>query len=320
MNVSMLFRMITVLASLQILSLNAVAHDIEQSHSDAKPVGDDAQAGKDKKRSMHEAVVWTSYPRLKLMVGGANRTERAMTILPKNIAPQHIEAFSNNLEASDARRELPYDLITAQFGKPKTGGFNWIAAKETQADKEVVASTVYYMSERGSQNPTAMLMQQKHALEIIPRPFPREHSRYRAGEDWKFLVRFNAAPLVQQKVSVVTQNGSRFELVSDAQGEVILHIPDDFKSGEQPHQQGAHRHGRKISEFVLATTYLHAGKTYTTGFNSQYGPNAFDQRSLLAGLGFMALGMAGAAPLLRSRKKAAKKSAESNHGSTPNAE
>ncbi len=272
------------------------------------------------KRGMREVVVWTSYPTLKVMVGGDTRASRETTLLPKNISPQRIEAYSNNLSAADAKRELPYDLVTAKFGKPKTGGFNWIAAKEEQADREVVASTVYYMSERGSQNPTAMFMRQKHALEIIPQPFPREHSRYRAGEDWRFLVRFNAKPLVQQNVAVVTQNGSQFDLVSDAHGKIRLHIPDDFKSDIQHQPNAAHRHGRKSSEFVLATTYLHAGKTYITGFNSQYGPNAFDQRSILAGLGFMALGMIGAAPLLRNRKKSPKKADESNRGGVANVE
>lgn len=265
---------------------------------------------KENTHSMRDAVLWTKYPRLKIMMGGENRAQREVTLLPKNIAPNSVDAYSSNIKSPDAHRQLSYDLVTAKLDKSATGGFYWLSAREDQADKVTVASTVYYMSERGSKNPTAMFMQQKNALEIIPQPFPREHSRYRANEDWKFLVRFNSQPLVQQKVNVVTQNGSKIELLSDAQGIVTVQIPDDFKAlggqyGEQK-QAGGHNHGRRSSEFVLATEYADAGKTYLTGFNNSYGPDAFDQRSLVAGLGFMLLGMMGAAPLLRNRKVAKK--------------
>ena len=68
-----------------------------------------------------------------------------------------------------------------------------------------------------------------------------------------------------------------------------------------------------MADDLLSSYWLqsmqHAGKTYLTGFNNSYGPDAFDQRSLAAGLGFMLLGMMGAAPLLRNRKMA-KKAAE----------
>ena len=218
----------------------------------------DGHAGMGHKQSTHsmrDAVLWTKYPRLKIMMGGENRAQREVTLLPKNIAPNSIDAYSSNIKSPDAHRQLPYDLVTAKLGKSATGGFYWLSAREEQADKVTVASTVYYMSERGSKNPTAMFMQQKNALEIIPQPFPREHSRYRANEDWKFLVRFNSQPLAQQKVNVVTQNGSKIELLSDAQGIVTVQVPDDFKAIEVQKNTGGHNHGRRSSEFVLATEY-----------------------------------------------------------------
>jgi len=61
---------------------------------------------------------------------------------------------------------------------------------------------------------------------------------------------------------------------------------------------------------VLATEHAEGGKTYLTGFNSSYGPDAFDQRSLAMGLGFTLLGMMGAVPLLRQRKAATKATAD----------
>jgi len=282
------------------IAANAGPQPEHATHGD----GHAGTGAKEKKHSMRDAVLWTVYPRLKIMMGGENRAQREVTLLPKNVVPNSIDAYSSNIKSPDAHRQLPYDLVTAKLGKSATGGFYWLSAREDQADKVTVASTVYYMSERGSKNPTAMFMQQKNALEIIPQPFPREHSRYRANEDWKFLVRFNSQLLAKQKVNMVTQNGSKIELLSDAQGIVTVQIPDDFKAIEVQKNTGGHNHGRRSSEFVLATEYVHAGKTYLTGFNNSYGPDAFDQRSLAAGLGFMFLGMIGAVPLLRNRKVA----------------
>jgi hypothetical protein len=147
-----------------------------------------------------------------------------------------------------------------------------------------------------------MFMTQKHELEIVPQPYPREHSRYRANGDWKFLVRFNGQPLSGQKIVLETSNGSRRELASDAQGIVVASIPDDFKA-EAEGKEGGHGHGRPGADFVLATEYVESGKTYLTAFNAGYGKNAFDQRSIAMGLGFTLLGMIGAVPLLRHRKK-----------------
>lgn len=322
MNVSMLFRVFPILVLLQFFSLSAMAHDAEHGHADSKHVGVDAQIGKERKRSMRDAVVWTGYPALKVMVGGDNRLQREVTLLPKNIAPNSIDAYSANLKAPDAHRQLPYDLVTAKLEKSSTGGFIWLSAREEQADKVIVASSVYYMSERGSKNPTAMFMQQKNALEIIPQPFPREHSRYRSNEDWKFLVRFNGKPLPNQTVNMVTKNGSTLSLKSDAQGVVSAPIPDDFSAKQASKLAEAHSHGRKSSEFVLAVEHHAAGKAYLTGFNSSYGPDAYDNRSLVAGLGFMFLGMLGASPLLRHRKstKNAKKSSVKSDAETSNME
>lgn len=243
-------------------------------------------------------VAWTGYPLLKTSMGGMNREAR---VIPQNISVERIAAFSNRLEGGGAPRQLPVEMGGVKLDKPDSGGFHWLAAREEEGGMVHVASTVYYFGERGSLNPTVMFMRQKNELEIIPQPFPREHSRYRADEDWKFLVRFNGQPLASQKVNVETSNGSRFELLTDATGMLSLHVPDDFKAEEESRMADAHGHGKPAAEFVLATTYGDGGKTYLTAFNSSYGNNAFDQRSLAMGLGFMLLGMLGALPLLRQR-------------------
>lgn len=245
---------------------------------------------------------WTLYPTLKARMSGESR-ESMTVVMPQKIVAASIDAWSNNMKDEKAHRQLAIEMGGAMLDKPANGGFHWLSAREEQGDSVRVASTVQPFGERGAKDPTAMFMQRKYELEIIPQPYPREHSRYRAEEDWKFLVRFNGKPLSGQKVYLETSNGSMSEFVSDVQGMVSVHVPDDFKAGEQKNGDAGHNHGmRRGAEFVLATEYADGGRNYLTAFNSSYGPNAFDQRSLAMGLGFTLLGMIGAVPLLRQRK------------------
>lgn len=243
---------------------------------------------------------WTDKPVLKARMSGERRENMTVTVVPQNIVADAIEAHSNNLADKHVSRKLPLEMAGARLDKPESGGFHWLSAREELAGKVRVASTVYYFGERGAENPTAMFMTQKHELEIIPQPYPREHSRYRADEDWKFLVRFNGRPLAGQKVAMETQNGTKSEWVSDAQGVVTVRLPDDFKA--EGMQKEASGRGMRGSDFVMATERAEGGKIYLTAFNAGYGKNAFDQRSIAMGIGFTLLGMFGAAPLLRNRK------------------
>jgi hypothetical protein len=237
-------------------------------------------------------------------MSGEQRDKMTVTVVPQNIVADGVDAYANDLKDKRAHRQLPLEMSGAKLDKPASGGFQMLTAREEQSDMVHVASTVYYFGERGAKDPTAMFMQQKHELEIIPQPYPREHSRYRANEDWRFLVRFKGQPLASQKVALETQNGSKAEFVSDAQGVITVHLPDDFKAEEE--QKGAARHGMPGAGFALATEHMDGGKTYLTAFNSSYGKDAFDQRSMAMGLGFTLLGMIGAVPLLRQRKGAQK--------------
>ncbi len=267
-----------------------------------------ASAGANGMGGMGRPTAWTALPILKTKMSGEDRESRVITIVPQNIVAGSIDAYSNNLKDEKAHRQLQMDMAGARLDKPATGGFQILAAREERDGKVRVASTVYFFSERGGQNPTAMFMQQKHELEIIPQPFPREHSRYRANEDWKFLVRFNSKPLAGQKVNLETRNGTKTELLSDAQGVITVHVPDDFKVEAEKKNAAGHSHERRSSDFVLAAELAEGGKTYLTAFNGSYGPDAFDQRSMAMGLGFTLMGMMGAAPLLRQRKAAKKPS------------
>jgi len=269
----------------------------------AMPPAHDHAAMAGGQSAMPQPRAWTSYPLLKPRMSGNSRATRVVTVVPQNIVAASIDAYSNNLKDADAHRQLPMEMAGAKLDKPATGGFHLLTAREEEGNAVRVASTVYYFGERGAKNPTAMFMQQKNELEIIPQPHPREHSRYRANEDWQFLVRFNGQPLANHKVNLETSNGSKVEMLTDATGVLSVHVPDDFKPVEEKKEGAGHDHGmRRGADLVLATEYAAEGKTYLTAFNSSYGPDAFDGRSLAMGLGFTLLGMAGAAPLLRQKK------------------
>ena len=264
---------------------------------------------------MAKPVAWTGYPLLKTSTSGESRESMVTTAVPLNIVASNIDAYSNNLKDESGHRLLPLDMAGARLDKPASGGFHWLAAREEQGGKVQVASTVYSFGERGAKDPTAMFMQQKHELEIIPQPYPREHSRYRAGESWKFLVRFNGKPLLNQKVLLETQNGTKSDSMTDAQGLVTVHLPDDFKAEQEMKESGERRRGMQGmqgSDFVLATEYAEGSRNYLTAFNGSYGKNAYDKRSMAMGLGFTLLGMIGAVPLLRKRKGEQKKTETEN--------
>lgn len=265
-------------------------------------------------QGMEPPSAWTLYPTLKISMSGRDRDSRVVSVVPQKLDADSVSAFSNNFRDEHGRRVLPLEMAGAQLDKPATGGFHWLSAREERGGEVWVASTVYNYGERGAKDPTAMFMKQKNELEIIPQPHPREHARYRADEEWKFLVRFNGQPLAGQKVYLETSNGSMAEFVSDAAGVIRMRLPDDFKAEEEMPAAGGHNHGmRRGADFVLAAEHAGEGKNYLTAFNSSYGPNAFDQRNLGLGLGFMLLGMLGATPLLRNRKT------EQKAGETDNA-
>lgn len=248
---------------------------------------------------------WSNYPMLSIKMGGASRASRTVSAVPQNFAAASIEAYSNNIDAADAHRKLDVDLSGGKFEQSSTGGFHMLIARGQNDAVIEVASTVYYNGERSARNPTEMFLQQKSDLEVIPQRFPREHSRYRANETWNFLVRFNGQPLADQRVNLETSNGTHAELKTDASGILTLKVPDDFKEPDlSAERKSGHDHGnRRGSDFVLAVRYSSSGKSYLTTFNSSYGPDAFNQRNLAFGVGFVLLGMIAATPLVRKRKE-----------------
>ena len=240
---------------------------------------------------MPPAASWTTAPLLTIKTRSSG--ERAVQV--DNLQVAQVDAYSS--QSRDGARHLPLDLAGARLDQPKVGGFHWLSAREQVGNLEKVASTVYYYNHPGV-NPQSMLLARKYALELIPQPIPREHSRYRSGETWPFLLRFNGQALPNHPVQLDTQNGTHLSLRSDGQGVLHLLFLHDFKLQPASSQ-------RRSAGFVVTTAYQQNGYHYQTSFNGQYAPGALDGRSLALGMGFMFFGMLVAAPLLRQRKQGA---------------
>jgi hypothetical protein len=247
----------------------------------------------------HGMREWTAYPLLQRKMSKDMQMQSPPLLSARNLQAGRFDAWASN---GAAVPNLPVTLGGAELrALPKVGNYYWATAREETPEKVVVASTAYYFSNPGPA-PRAMLLQQKNELEIIPQPLPREHSSYRANEDWKFLLRFNGKPLAGQAIKLQTANGSQGEFVSDTQGVVTVHFPDDFTPDAAQPSGEAHRHGPRRADFVLATEYAADGRQYVTAFNYGYGPDAYSTRNLLWGGGFVMLGMLLAVPLLRRKK------------------
>lgn len=185
----------------------------------------------------------------------------------------------------------------------KVGNYHWLQATEASQVGVVTASTAHYFSNPGPA-PTAMLHLAKADLEIVPQPLPREHWRYRAGETWEFLIRFKGEPVRDMGVRLETSAGTQQVFRTDGEGVLRVTFPADV-ANEAP--KGGHDHGRGgQNRFVLAVGLTDQdGRYYLTGFNHVYGAaaDADANRSLAAGLGFLALGGLVAVPLVVRRKE-----------------
>ncbi len=239
---------------------------------------------------------WTHYPLLVTARGGDRGGVR---VAAANLVAPVLDVYAPKNWSGEGHWELPLSAGAEVRPSPEVGNYHWLAARAAMPEYVAVASSAFYFANPGPA-PTAMLDAKKSELEVIPRPLPREHAGYRAGEEWPFMVRFQGEPLKGQKLVLETANGSRAEFVTDGGGVAKIRFPDDFK----PARSGEGGHGmRRQAGFVLAAEHEAGGTGYLTTFNYSYGPGAYDNKSLWAGAGFAVLGMGMALPLLRRRKE-----------------
>lgn len=239
--------------------------------------------------------IWTQAPLIVPATEG--RGERAAVRLKAvGIEARELIVFSPAGRDGERARPVPLEAGGANVViEPKAGNYHWVVARSESEDAVRVASTAWYLANPGPA-PTAMLADYKHELEILPQPLPREHGGYRESEKWRFLVRFEGAPLANQPLLLETDAGSRIGAVTGADGVAAVVFPRDQK----PAAAGGHEnHGRPAGgRFVLSTRHDGHGRRFETAFNGRYGPDPDRERNLAWGAAFGLLGMIAATPLL----------------------
>lgn len=235
---------------------------------------------------------WTRAP----LLVPAEATREGVALRALNLQSEAVTVFAP-AGGDRARWAVPLSEGAAQVvpAAPDRGNYHWVQAREMRDGMVHVASTVVYFANPGAA-PTRMLREAKSELEIVPQPLPREHSRYRESEKWRFLLRWQGAPLADQALLLETANGSRSTLRTDAEGYATVLFPRDFAAA------GGGGHGRPAAAFVLSTERREGETHYLTAFNYSYAPEPARTRSLAWGTGFAGLGMLLALPLLRRRE------------------
>lgn len=245
---------------------------------------------------------WTRQPFITPVMFRGGRDRMSTGLVEKNIETDFFEVFAPDSGVADARRKIPVEAKgTVIKALPRLGNYYWVTARQEKDDQVTVASTPYYFGDPGPA-PTRLLLEQKHELEIIPQPLPREHGSWRESEKWQFMLRFNGQPLANTTLRMETEFGTRTAFASDEKGMVAVLFPRDFKPAEKTPGQDGHAHGPRRAKFVLVAEHDAGGKHYLTAFNYTYSADADRNRDLLAGVGFGVVGMLLAAPLLRRRK------------------
>jgi hypothetical protein len=195
-------------------------------------------------------------------------------------------------------------LVLGQNTRLTEGNYHWLQASGSWHGCSTTLNTVHYNPMGKGDAPTDMLLLPKAVLEIIPQPLPREHWRYRGGDVWSFLVRWQGNPLVDSGVLFVDSFGNAQALRSDDKGMVQVAFPDFMPEENADEAQSGHSQ-QPSSGFAV---WVIAPDTSTlTGFDYKYAPNAMHQHSLLYGVGLAMLGMLIAVVLFVRRKKAKKR-------------
>ena len=165
--------------------------------------------------------------------------------------------------------ELENGLITL----PRTGVDNYHALVVNQTHENSVNSSVRYIYNYGrpsKTSPTKITHMKKSDLEIAPVLLPREHDRYTGSNTYKFEVRFQDRKLAYRPVTFYTSNGSEEILESDEGGTFEVTMPNDFKEVKPGIR------ANRPAEFILKTSHMHEGTTYTTTLAMPYHVNPTD--------------------------------------------
>ncbi|MBL8258242.1 MAG: hypothetical protein JNM60_00300 [Candidatus Competibacteraceae bacterium] len=273
---------------------------------------DGGHAGHGQAGSGHEghgpglSAAWTDLPLIEAVPG---RDRSSATFHLSQLSAGEVKAYAPGdqaplpegvrFKADRLEWEIPVRNGRFRLESTGVGNYHWLQAREETPESVKVASTAHFFSNPGPA-PTAMLARPKTELEIVPTPLPREHNRYRAGEEWDFALRFRGQPLAGATLQWISDAGTRASFTSDAAGQARVRFPADVRPAAGQRAQ----HGRgAANRFVLAVEHTVDGRRYLTAFNGSYAENAFARRSLLWGSGFLVVGGLLGLPLIVRRKE-----------------
>jgi len=181
---------------------------------------------------------------------------------------------------------------------PKTGVDNYHALLAIRSSEQLVETAIRYKYMRGKpsgHSPSELTATAKSALEIVPRPLPREHWRYTGNRPANFTITYNGMPLKDAWVGLTTRNGTTLEATSDAQGEVSFRVPDDFT------RVVPGRNNNPEGEFIVRTGHVDDGRLYRTNLTANYRVDPAHWQS--NGVALFMLGSGFAAGLLITRRR-----------------
>lgn len=245
-----------------------------------------------------EAGAFSALP----MVTPAGRGDRGRAVYClANLRATEVEVRSGADAGSSPGWTVPVEGAGFALAARKLGNYHWLQARTEGPEGIITAAAPHYFANPGPA-PPAMLQARKAELEIVPMPLPREHWKYRAGETWDFLLRFQGRPLPHAKLRLETSGGTQQVLGADEQGVVRVVFPDDFATDKRPGHAG--HGGRAENRFVLAMGHTDLqGRYFLSTFSYKYGEPADQGKSYWAGAGFLLLGGLMGLPLALSRRK-----------------
>jgi len=200
---------------------------------------------------------------------------------------------------------MPLQAEQGRVNVKAMGMDNYHALVGTRSDgnhHESAVRYVYMFGKPSGVSPSLLMGHEKAALEIEPAPYAREHWRYLSNTDAAFIIRFKGQPLAFSDVSMATGNGTNSVFKSDAEGRLIIPLPEDFPAAKPG------RMGNRPSELLLTVTHQDAAQTFTSSFSSDYHINPEHWQSTELGLAVVGGGMLiGGFMTLRKRRRKEKK-------------
>ncbi|MES9906335.1 MAG: hypothetical protein ABW168_27095 [Sedimenticola sp.] len=194
---------------------------------------------------------------------------------------------------------LPLEAKMGVITLPSTGVDNYhavVAEIDWGYLKEAIIRYEYLRGKPSGESPTRLSAAVKTEFEVVPAPIPRGHYRYYSDQEWAFAVRFKQAFLPGVPVVMETANGSRLEGISDADGLVQFHIPDDFPNVVEGERD------KRSADFTVTAAYEENGTEYQTLLSAEYRVNPQHWKSLSLGVTVTAIGLLAGGFIGRVRK------------------